>query len=76
MTDSREHPVYKKVDALKGKFAFTSDDYDTFHICFTNVLRDGQFIFYCAFSAHFLYILPSHKRRLQPMPMRAGSSEP
>eukprot|EP00042_Codosiga_hollandica_P018390 m.53935 g.53935 ORF g.53935 m.53935 type:complete len:135 (-) comp48671_c0_seq1:363-767(-) len=42
ITDSRDHPVYKKVEALKGKFAFTSDDYDTFSICFTNRLRDRQ----------------------------------
>eukprot|EP00042_Codosiga_hollandica_P018391 m.53940 g.53940 ORF g.53940 m.53940 type:complete len:207 (-) comp48671_c0_seq2:85-705(-) len=42
ITDSRDHPVYKKVEALKGKFAFTSDDYDTFSICFTNRLRDQK----------------------------------
>ena len=47
VTDSREHPVYKKVDATKGKFAFTSDDYDTFHICFNNILRDGVLSYHC-----------------------------
>ena len=28
--------VYLKDDATKGKFAFTSDDYDVFSICFNS----------------------------------------
>eukprot|EP00039_Didymoeca_costata_P024999 m.12097 g.12097 ORF g.12097 m.12097 type:complete len:211 (-) comp4584_c0_seq2:1120-1752(-) len=34
ITDSKKHRVYHKEGALNGKFAFTSDDYDTFDICF------------------------------------------
>ncbi|EGD77846.1 transmembrane emp24 domain-containing protein 10 [Salpingoeca rosetta] len=40
ITDSRGHPVYRKEDAQKGKFAFTSDDYDVFEICFKSYLDD------------------------------------
>lgn len=29
--------MYKKDSATSGKFAFTSDDYDTFSICFNSV---------------------------------------
>lgn len=38
ITDSRGHPVYRKEDAAKGKFAFTSDDYDVFELCFKTTL--------------------------------------
>jgi hypothetical protein len=34
VTDSRGHILYKKEDAVKGKFAFTTDEYDVFQICF------------------------------------------
>eukprot|EP00053_Salpingoeca_punica_P001095 m.31940 g.31940 ORF g.31940 m.31940 type:complete len:207 (-) comp10810_c0_seq1:241-861(-) len=40
--DSRGHPVYRKEDALKGKFAFTSDDNDVFDICFLNNPKDAD----------------------------------
>eukprot|EP00047_Mylnosiga_fluctuans_P002297 m.223971 g.223971 ORF g.223971 m.223971 type:complete len:207 (-) comp11012_c0_seq1:46-666(-) len=41
ITDSRGHPVYHKEDAQKGKFAFTSDDYDVFNICFDSGIIEG-----------------------------------
>ncbi len=41
VTDSRDHAVYRKEDAEKGKFAFTSDDYDVFELCFQTELHDG-----------------------------------
>lgn len=34
ITDSKKHRVYYKEDASQGKFAFHSDDYDTYDICF------------------------------------------
>lgn len=34
VTDSNGHILYQKEDAADGKFAFTTDDYDMFQICF------------------------------------------
>jgi len=34
VTDSKGHLLYNKDDAAKGKFAFTTDEYDVFQICF------------------------------------------
>ena len=34
VTDSKEHVLYKKEDATKGKFAFTTEDYEMYKICF------------------------------------------
>lgn len=33
MIDTNGHVLYKKEDAQKGKFAFTTDDYDMFEVC-------------------------------------------
>lgn len=33
VTDSTGHVLYKKEDATKGKFAFTTDDYDMYKVC-------------------------------------------
>lgn len=32
--DSKNHLLYNKDNAIKGKFAFTTDEYDVFQICF------------------------------------------
>jgi p24 family protein delta-1 len=32
--DSKGHILYNKEDATRGKFAFTTDEYDVFQICF------------------------------------------
>ncbi|KAK3522360.1 hypothetical protein QTP86_007637 [Hemibagrus guttatus] len=34
ITDSSGHILYSKEDAMKGKFAFTTEDYDMFEVCF------------------------------------------
>ncbi|XP_056151817.1 transmembrane emp24 domain-containing protein 10-like [Lampris incognitus] len=34
ITDSSGHTLYTKEDATKGKFAFTTEDYDMFEVCF------------------------------------------
>ncbi|KAM3602520.1 uncharacterized protein V6R79_005641 [Siganus canaliculatus] len=34
ITDSSLHTLYSKEDATKGKFAFTTEDYDMFEVCF------------------------------------------
>ncbi|CAB1330907.1 unnamed protein product, partial [Coregonus sp. 'balchen'] len=34
ITDSSGHTLYSKEDASKGKFAFTTEDYDMFEVCF------------------------------------------
>lgn len=49
MTDSKEHILYNKEEAEKGKFAFTTDDQDMFEICFVsnkegNGFSRGEFI--------------------------------
>lgn len=39
--DSKGHLLYNKEQATKGKFAFTTDEYDVFQICFeTRILKD------------------------------------
>ena len=37
--DSKNHILYNKDDAVKGKFAFTTDEYDVFQICFETKIR-------------------------------------
>ncbi|VDL69427.1 unnamed protein product [Nippostrongylus brasiliensis] len=43
VTDTRGHTLYKreKFSELKGKFAFTADEYDIFEICISNHGPDG-----------------------------------
>ncbi|XP_069779355.1 transmembrane emp24 domain-containing protein 10 [Narcine bancroftii] len=43
VTDSSGHILYSKEEASKGKFAFTTDDYDMFEICFESRLPTGHF---------------------------------
>ncbi|XP_067837997.1 transmembrane emp24 domain-containing protein 10-like, partial [Heptranchias perlo] len=42
VTDSSGHILYSKEEATKGKFAFTTDDYDMFEICFESRLPPGE----------------------------------
>uniref|UniRef100_A0A8C7F8Z8 Transmembrane p24 trafficking protein 10 n=1 Tax=Oncorhynchus kisutch TaxID=8019 RepID=A0A8C7F8Z8_ONCKI len=39
ITDSSGHILYSKEDASKGKFAFTTEDYDMFEVCFESTGR-------------------------------------
>merc|ERR1712168_1661551 len=41
--DTNGHVLYKKEDAQKGKFAFTTDEYDMFEVCFHSDSSQGQF---------------------------------
>nr|XP_005301663.2 transmembrane emp24 domain-containing protein 10 [Chrysemys picta bellii] len=41
ITDSAGHILYSKEDATKGKFAFTTEDYDMFEACFESKLPVG-----------------------------------
>ncbi|XP_013397521.1 transmembrane emp24 domain-containing protein 10 [Lingula anatina] len=41
VVDSRGHILYQKDDASKGKFAFTTEDYDMFEVCFETKLPMG-----------------------------------
>ena len=34
VADSRGHTLFQKDDAASGKFAFTTEDYDMFEVCF------------------------------------------
>lgn len=36
VTDSRGHVLYNKEDATKGRFAFTTEEYDMFEVCFVS----------------------------------------
>lgn len=36
--DSKNHILYNKEEAVKGKFAFTTDEYDVFQVCFHTFL--------------------------------------
>jgi hypothetical protein len=40
--DTKGHTLYNKEDATKGKFAFTTEEYDIFEVCFETKLPDGQ----------------------------------
>lgn len=40
--DTNGHVLYKKDDAQKGKFAFTTDEYDMFEVCFHSEGTHGQ----------------------------------
>eukprot|EP00795_Rhopilema_esculentum_P002533 gene2533-728_t len=42
VVDTNNHVLYKKQDAQKGKFAFTTDDYDMFEVCFESEGQHGQ----------------------------------
>ncbi|KAK1150473.1 transmembrane emp24 domain-containing protein 10-like [Acipenser oxyrinchus oxyrinchus] len=39
ITDSSGHLLYSKEDSSKGKFAFTTEDYDMFEVCFERTGR-------------------------------------
>uniref|UniRef100_A0A8C4T667 Transmembrane p24 trafficking protein 10 n=1 Tax=Erpetoichthys calabaricus TaxID=27687 RepID=A0A8C4T667_ERPCA len=41
ITDSSGHILYTRDDASKGKFAFTTEDYDMFEVCFESKLPMG-----------------------------------
>lgn len=43
VTDSKGHILYSKEDAKKGKFAFTTEEYDMFEVCFeSKMIAGGQ----------------------------------
>lgn len=42
ITDSSSHTLYSKEDATKGKFAFTTEDYDMFEVCFESKSPMGK----------------------------------
>lgn len=48
ITDSAGHILYAKEDATKGKFAFTTEDYDMFEACFESKLPVGKWNERCA----------------------------
>ncbi|XP_030069998.1 transmembrane emp24 domain-containing protein 10 [Microcaecilia unicolor] len=41
VTDTAGHILYAKEDASKGKFAFTTEEYDMFEVCFESKLPMG-----------------------------------
>ncbi|KAK6180763.1 hypothetical protein SNE40_008757 [Patella caerulea] len=41
VTDSKEHILYSKEGATKGKFAFTTEEYDMFEVCFETKMPGG-----------------------------------
>ena len=43
VADSKGHTLFRKEAATKGRFAFTTEDYDMFEVCFYSVVL-GQFV--------------------------------
>lgn len=41
VTDSKGHVLYNKDEATKGKFAFTTEEYDMFEICLESKMTTG-----------------------------------
>lgn len=41
VTDSKGHILYSKENAVKGKFAFTTEEYDMFEVCFIGKAMSG-----------------------------------
>jgi len=42
VTDTKGHTLVNREDITKGKFAFTTDDYDVFEICLVSRMPAGQ----------------------------------
>ena len=42
VTDSKGHILYSKEQAQKGKFAFTTEEYDMFEVCFEGKAMGGE----------------------------------
>lgn len=42
ITDSKGHILYHKEDIKKGKFAFTTEEYDLFEVCFEAKMVAGN----------------------------------
>lgn len=42
VTDSIGHILYSKEDAKKGKFAFTTEDYEVYEVCFESASSTGS----------------------------------
>lgn len=42
MTDSAGHLLYSREEAKKGKFAFTTEDYEVYEICFQSHGQPGK----------------------------------
>ncbi|CAF0862257.1 unnamed protein product [Didymodactylos carnosus] len=40
--DTKGHILYNKENAIKGKFAFTTEEYDIFEVCFETKMPDSQ----------------------------------
>lgn len=38
MADSKGHTLFRKEDAAKGRFAFTTEDYEMFDVCFYSIV--------------------------------------
>ena len=43
VADSKGHTLFRKESAGKGRFAFTTEDYDMFEVCFYSIIT-GQWI--------------------------------
>lgn len=61
ITDSSSHTLYSKEDAVKGKFAFTTEDYDMFEVCFESKSPMGKCLYYQAAHRHYISFLKHQK---------------
>ena len=51
--DSKGHILYQKEEISKGKFAFTTEEYDMFEVCFETRVLQGK----SAFGLGILFIV-------------------
>jgi len=42
VTDSKDHILYTREEATSGKFAFSTEDFDVYEICFASHIPQGQ----------------------------------
>ena len=55
VADSRGHTLFQKDDVSNGKFAFTTEDYDMFEVCFHSTVV-GKYITYMYMYICTLYV--------------------
>ena len=53
VADSRGHTLFQKDDATNGKFAFTTEDYDMFEVCFHSTAVG---MYYTCRHMHIMYV--------------------
>ena len=56
--DTQGHALFKKDDATDGKFAFTTEDYEMFDVCFLTATTGGHRQSKDSLEMRLTYLLP------------------